>query len=159
MALCDQAAASFIAKASSVGPFCIITPLCTLVRHCCLCNFLLQHSSVQPTASWFYSATLLNHYCLQVYVPELQAAAQDLDLEDPDVAWEEFGRSILARQPLQEPKESKGNCLGTCWVQISSGHNEGLWEMGNARVLWWCLDCRVVCWPCSCDSCQTSTCT
>lgn len=43
----------------------------------------------------------------QVYVPELQAAAQDLDLEDPDVAWEEFGRSILARQPLQEPKESK----------------------------------------------------
>lgn len=70
-----------------------------------------------------------------MYVPELQAAAEDLDLEDPDMAWEELGRSILARQPLEEPKESQGNSLGTCWVLISSGDEEGLWERGNARAL------------------------
>jgi hypothetical protein len=43
-----------------------------------------------------------------VYLPELRAAARDADLPDPDEAWEQFGRDIMARRPEEPQQQSTG---------------------------------------------------
>jgi hypothetical protein len=45
---------------------------------------------------------------LQVYYPELQAAAADAGVQHPQEAWEQFGRDILARQPEETQQQNTG---------------------------------------------------
>lgn len=42
----------------------------------------------------------------EVYIPELQAAAEDADVEDAETAWQQFGASLMARQPADTQQQN-----------------------------------------------------
>jgi hypothetical protein len=53
---------------------------------------------------------------MQVYLPEMQAALEDIgiDTRDPNAAWEQFGSDVMSRaeQPQQQASQAPAVALG-----------------------------------------------
>lgn len=66
---------------------------------------LLLQPDVAAAAAF---ATGLSLLLLQVYIPELQAAAEEAEGEDPETAWRQFGETVMARQPPEPQQQNTG---------------------------------------------------
>lgn len=67
---------------------------------CCLCSL------IQPLSLLWAVC-----FCLQVYLPELEAASRAAGVQDPEEVWEQFGQNIFARQP-EEPQQQAAGAQG-----------------------------------------------
>lgn len=69
---------------------------------------LLLPPGVVAAAAAFATGLSLLLPLLQVYIPELQAAAEDVEGEDPETAWQQFGETVMARQPPEPQQQNTG---------------------------------------------------